>query len=124
MTYTNTNELAPGASGSKGQHTDTNALDFATDGAIQQAHADLNQAVQSLFNSLATPGEARCLACDTTKPVYAGFVVAGYTPNDPTHPAIAYLVCKACLQNPKRLKRAMIGIETISRARAESGAQS
>ena len=38
MTYTNTNEKAPGAYDSKGLHTDTNSTDFRSHGAINQAH--------------------------------------------------------------------------------------
>lgn len=34
MTYTNTDEKAAGASNANGLHTDTNSVNFPTDGAI------------------------------------------------------------------------------------------
>ena len=38
MTHTNTTQKAAGAMNSNGLHTDTNGINFRTDGAINQAH--------------------------------------------------------------------------------------
>lgn len=38
MTHTNTMQKAAGAMNSNGLHTDTNGVNFRTDGAIEQAH--------------------------------------------------------------------------------------
>jgi len=79
----------------------------------------LARACQQLVNSLAQPGKARCMACDTLKKPDRRWAVLGYAPNNPRHPPMAYLVCGDCMKSASKLQKAQIGIETKSRALAE-----
>ena len=63
MTHTNTKQKAAGATNSNGQHTDTNSVNFRTDGAIQQAQDG---------NAIATQLARLALADHTTHKGSAG----------------------------------------------------
>lgn len=76
------------------------------------------KAAEALSRSLQTPGPARCMGCDQKKSP-AGFSVLTYHPKNPAHHPIAYLVCPQCFVSKNQMKKAILGIETISRARAE-----
>lgn len=70
MTYTNTQQKAPGACDSKGLTIDTNGANFRTDGAIQQAHDG---------NAIATQLARLALSGHTTHKGSAGdFTVSKY----------------------------------------------
>lgn len=79
----------------------------------------LMAAVATLAQSLKTVSPARCWGCGLHKLTVGAWVVAAYSPGNPAHPPIAYLLCPTCASNGKARKRAARAIEAKSRDIAE-----
>lgn len=85
-----------------------------------QREAQLTRALVHLAESMAQPGRARCMCCNSFKPSSPDWVISGYMPSNKAHPPVAYLVCQSCSLDPVQLRKGQLGIETVSRAHAEA----